>query len=194
MIESEHISITKEEIATLPVVEFSGRKIVIDTIGECDKAVAYLSTFQKLGFDTETKPAFKKGVSHKVALLQLSTQDSCFLFRLNRIGMPDSLADLLMRNDILKIGLSLKDDNAQIFKLAGFIPQGSVELQSFVKHHNIKDNSLQKIFAIIFKQKISKRQRLTNWEADTLTDSQQGYAAIDAWACLMIYNKLNNGE
>lgn len=194
MSETLHLTITKEAIAALPVVEYTGRKVVIDTLADCDKAVAYLSHFKFLGIDTETKPAFKKGVIHKVALMQISTMGTCFLFRLNRIGIPDSLAELLLRTDIHKVGLSLKDDRAHIFRLAGIEPQAEIELQSFVKHYGIADNSLQKIFAILFNQKISKRQRLTNWEADVLTDAQQSYAALDAWACLMIYTKLTDGE
>ncbi|MGL5317982.1 MAG: 3'-5' exonuclease [Bacteroidales bacterium] len=165
--------------------------VTIQTVEEAEKAVNYLSTFKVLGFDTETKPAFKKGVVNKVALLQLSTADTCFLFRLNMIGMPDSLARLLVSDHVLKIGLSLKDDFAQLNRLCGIAPKGFVELQTFVKPFGIADNSLQKIFAILFQQKISKKQRLTNWAADVLTDAQKKYAALDAWACLSIYNRLS---
>lgn len=185
------IKITKEEIAELPVIEYEGRIITIQSPEEADKAVDYLSTFKVLGFDTETKPAFKKGVVNKVALLQLSTPDTCFLFRLNMIGMPESLAKLLANDHVLKIGLSLKDDFAQLNRLCGITPKGFVELQSFVKPFGIADNSLQKIFAILFQQKISKKQRLTNWAADILTDAQKKYAALDAWACLSIYDRLS---
>lgn len=188
--ENNLIQITKDEIAALPVVEYQGRIVTIQTEEDANKAIEYLSTFSILGFDTETKPAFKKGVINKVALLQLSTEDTCFLFRLNMIGMPAALSALLANESVLKVGLSLKDDFAQLNRLAGITPRGFIELQSFVKPFGIADNSLQKIFAILFKQKISKKQRLTNWAADILTDAQKKYASLDAWACLKIYLKL----
>ncbi len=157
-------------------------------------AVDYLKQFDTIGFDTETKPVFKKNVSHKVALMQLSTMDKCFLFRLNQIHYPDELDDLICSNDVVKIGLSLRDDFAALRKRSNCRPLNFIDLQTIVHDYGIKDLSLQKIYAILFNKKISKNQRLSNWEAKVLKDSQQMYAAIDAWACLKIYNYLiNNG-
>lgn len=186
----EHSRITKEEISQLPPVVFSGRIIVVQTESEADKAVAYLSTQKIIGFDTETRPAFQKGVRHKVCLLQLSTVDTCFLFRINHIGMTPSLVSLLTNPKIKKIGLAIRDDFKALAQWTPFVPKGEIELQTFVKQYNIEDNSLQKIFALLFHQKISKSQRLTNWEHDVLTDAQKHYAATDAWACYHIYNTL----
>ncbi len=188
--DKEPIKISKEEVALMPLVSFEKKIIVIDTLAEVAQAVAYLKSHPVIGFDTETKPAFKKGQKHKVALLQLSTEDYCFLFRLNIIGFPEELADLLCDKNTLKIGLSIKDDYMTMRRMAKFDPSGFVELQSFVKNYNIAEASLQKIYAILFGEKISKSQRLSNWEADTLSEGQKRYAAIDAWACLMIYNYL----
>jgi len=185
-----HSNITKEEINTLPVVLFEGRIFVVQTEEEADKAVTYLSKFDEIGFDTETRPSFKKGVRHQVCLLQLSTADTCFLFRLNHIGLPASVVTLLKNEKVRKIGLAIKDDFAALARRSPFIPKGQVELQNFVKKYGILDNSLQKIFALLFHQKISKSQRLTNWEADILTDAQKKYAATDAWASLKIYQAL----
>lgn len=186
------VTITKEEIAALETTVFTGRIIVIETTEEAEKAVAYLSTFQVVGFDTETKPSFKKGKSHQVSLIQISTEDTCFLFRINRTGFTDSLRHFLENGEIKKIGLSLRDDFGMLHKTAPFEPKGFVELQHYVKQFNIQDLSLQKIFAILFRLKISKSQRLSNWEADILSDGQKKYAAIDAWACLRIYKKLES--
>lgn len=189
-----HSNITKEEINTLPVVLFEGRIFVVQTEEEADKAVVYLSKFDEIGFDTETRPSFKKGVRHDVCLLQLSTEDTCFLFRLNHIGLPASVVSLLANDKTKKIGLAIKDDFAALARRTPFLPKGQVELQHFVKQYGILDNSLQKIFALLFRQKISKSQRLTNWEADILTDAQKKYAATDAWASLMIYQALIKTE
>ncbi|MEA4978952.1 MAG: 3'-5' exonuclease [Petrimonas sp.] len=189
------LTISKEEVAELPIEFFAGRTIVVDHESKVEKAVADLMGHSKLGFDTETKPSFKRGQVHKVALMQLSTIDTCYLFRLNKIGYPDALDDIICNPDIKKIGLSLRDDFAAIRKRSDKKPQNFIDLQSFVDEYGIDDNGLQRIYAILFGTKISKNQRLSNWEASYLTEPQKNYAAMDAWACLRIYNHLiTNGN
>ena len=183
-------TITKEEISTLEIEEFQGRIVLIDKFEEAEEAVKYLSSFPRLGFDTETRPAYKKGSVFGVALVQISTDEVCFLFRLNIIGFPDCLIQLLSNPKIQKIGLSLKDDYLSMSRRQKFTPQGFVDLQAVVPQYDIAELSLQKVYALLFEKKISKSQRLTNWEADELTESQQRYAALDAWACLKVYEKL----
>lgn len=187
-------TITKEEISTLPVEEFAGRIIVIQTKAETDKAVEYLMKYDLVGFDTETRPSFKKGQYYKVSLIQISTDDTCFLFRLNYIGFPESLKQFVSSPEVTKIGLSLRDDFGALRKRSSVEPVNFIDLQSIVGSYGIDAASLQKIYAILFKKKISKGQRLSNWEADVLTEPQKKYAALDAWACLTIYKHLNNHE
>lgn len=182
--------ITKEELAELPIEVFDGRIVLVDKIEQVKEACEVLSKTPVIGFDTETKPSFKKGVSHKVALLQLSTDDICFLFRLNVIGMPEPVMDILNNPNIKIIGLSLKDDFAALRKIGPFQPSNFIEIQALAKKYGIEDMSLQKIHGILFGKRITKGQRLSNWEADSLTDAQQMYAAIDAWSCLRIYKEL----
>ena len=184
------LEISKEEINELPIEVFDGEIIVIDKIEDVQEAVDYLKQFEILGFDTETRPVFRKHVTNKIALLQLSTIDKCFLFRLNQIHYPDILDGLICNDKIMKVGLSLRDDFAALRQRSNCPPLNFIDLQPFVKGFNIKDMSLQKIYAILFKKKISKNQRLSNWEASTLKESQKMYAAIDAWACLKIYDYL----
>lgn len=188
-------TIDKAEIAGMTKVEFPGRIFVIYTEAEADKAIAFLKNQPIVGVDTETRPSFKRGMSHKVALMQISTEDTCFLFRLNRIGMPASLQEFL-QSDTMKVGLSLKDDFQVIRRRKNVhAEEGNwIELQDYVARFGIEDRSLQKIYANLFGQKISKSQRLSNWEAETLSESQQHYAAIDAWACVKIYNCLSEME
>ncbi|MFV0536547.1 MAG: 3'-5' exonuclease [Dysgonomonas sp.] len=187
-------TITKEELSGLAQEKFAGRIIVVQTIEEALKATAYLSGFDAIGFDTETRPAFKKGVSHQIALMQLSTEDTCFLFRLNLIGLPDCIAEILVNPTIKKIGLSLKDDFTAIHKRKPLSPINFIDLQSFIQDYGIEDMGLQRIYGILFGKRISKGQRLSNWEADVLSDAQKLYAALDAWACLRIFNELKNRE
>lgn len=188
------LGISKEIVHQLPEVTYPGRVILIDSAAKARDAVAYLLKQRQIGFDTETRPSFQKNHRYKVSLVQLSTPGECFLFRLKMIGSLDGLVSVLENAGIQKIGLSLKDDFHSLAKLCEFTPAGFVELQTFVKNYEIADNSLQKIYALIFGKRISKNQRLTNWEAAELTVSQQNYAAIDAWACVEIYNFLRGGR
>lgn len=187
------LSIPKDALAGLPVVEFKGEISVIDRPELVDDAVNNLLKETVLGFDTETRPTFTKGRAHNVALMQISTDSHAYLFRLNKIGTPDSLMSLIENPNILKVGLSIKDDFLVMHRNNEFEPEGFVELQDYVKQFCIEDMSLQRVYAIVFNQRISKSQRLTNWEAAKLTAGQQMYAAIDAWACLRLYNHLESG-
>ena len=182
--------ISKEEVNEMPKVVFEGQMFVVDTPEQADFAVRYLSQFDLLGIDSETRPAFKRGEIHKVALLQIATDERCYMFRLNKFGMTLPLINLMENPHIVKVGLSLRDDFMMLHQRAEFEPRGVIELQTYVTQFGIKDLSLQKIYANLFGQKISKAQRLSNWEADELTIPQQQYASIDAWACIQIYRKL----
>lgn len=182
--------IDKAEVAEMEVVTFPGRIIVIQTEQEAEKAVDYLLRFPKVGIDTETRPSFKRGAMNKVALLQVSTYDTCFLFRLNMIGMCPPVVRLLSHPTLVKVGLSLKDDIHMLHQLGEFPGNNFIDLQNIVGQVGIRDMSLQKIYANLFGKKVSKRQRLTNWEADVLDDRQKEYAAIDAWVCLKIYDRI----
>lgn len=188
------LSISKQQILELPEVKYPGKVILVDSAAKCRSALSYLKKVSQIGFDTETRPSFQKFRHYNVSLAQISAEDECFLFRLKLIGNIDKFMKFLENEDIQKIGLSLKDDFHSLSKLQEFDPKGFVELQSFVKDYQIADNSLQKIYGIIFGSRISKNQRLTNWEAPELTESQQNYAAIDAWACQQIYNHLIQGN
>ncbi len=180
----------KKKIGQLPRVLFPGRIEVIYTLSEADKAVDYLLSQDILGVDTETRPTFHKGESHQVALLQVSDHDTCFLFRLNRIGMPQSIIRLLEDTTVPKIGLSLNDDMLMLHHRADFKPGYFIDLQKHTKELGIEDLSLQKLCANIFHQCISKREQLSNWENPQLTEKQKGYAATDAWACIMLYEEM----
>lgn len=177
----------------MPVAKFSGKIHIIDTAADARSAAVFLLRQPAIGFDTETRPTFRKGETHDVALVQLSTSDECFLFRVNQIGFCEPLRRVMESPDVLKIGLSTKDDFHGLARLAPFIPAGIIELQNFVSKYDIADMSLQKVYAIIFGEHITKGQRLTNWEAQFLTAAQQAYASLDAWACLRIYRHLSEG-
>lgn len=179
----------KKKIGDLPRVSFPGRIITILTAGEAERAVDYLLTSDILGFDTETRPVFTKGRHNKVALLQVSNRDTCFLFRLNRIGLCPAVKRLLETTSVVKVGLSWHDDILSLKKRGDFRPRGFFELQDHMKELGILDMSLAKLYANLFHQRISKREQLSNWEADVLSDKQKMYAATDAWACIQLYEE-----
>ena len=184
----------KAKIAALPRVLFKGRIVVVLTERDADKAVRYLLSQPILGVDTETRPSFKKGQMHQVALLQVSSYDVCFLFRLNQLGLSPSVKRLLEDKQVPKIGLSLRDDLLSLHKLGDFNAGYFIDLQDHMREIGVEDLSLQKLYANFFAQKISKREQLTNWEADILQDKQKLYAATDAWSCIMLYEELQRLE
>lgn len=188
------ISISKQQLAELPAAHFTGTITVVDNPEAVEKAIERLRKSDLIGFDTETRPSFKKGQTYHVALMQLSADEECFLFRLNKIGLPDSLKLLLEDKDKQKVGLSIHDDFRNLHKKYELEPQGFIDLQQYVTKWSIADKSLSKIYGILFGQRLSKSQRLSNWEAEQLAEAQQNYAALDAVACVRIYRHLENGS
>ena len=180
----------KRLISQLPRVIFPGRIVVIVSEQEAERAVDYLLSQPILGIDTETRPNFKKGSNHQVALMQVSDYNTCFLFRLNQLGMPSCIIRLLEDMTIPKVGLSLHDDIKMLHQRVDFTPGYFIDLQKHVCEIGIEDLSLQKIYANMFHERISKRQQKSNWEADVLSEKQENYAATDAWTCIKIYEEL----
>lgn len=181
----------KSFIPSLPRFTFDGKIVVVQGSNEAERAIEVLKSSPLLGIDTETKPAFRRGESHKVALLQLCNEEICFLFRLNFTGLLPCIESLLSNPHILKIGLSLKDDLTMLHRREEtFHPAGFIDLQNYAASMGIEDMSLQKLYANVFHKRISKNARLSNWEADVLSDSQKVYAATDAYTCLQLYNEL----
>lgn len=185
-------TISKEELNDLPIRSFEGTIHVVDSLDKVADAVAYLSNTKLLGCDTETRPNFKKGQRNRVALLQLSGETTCFLFRLNMIGLPQEVATILQRSDIKKVGAAIRDDIAALQKLTPFTPNGFIDIQKMVDAYGIEAKSLKKMSAIVLKFRISKTQQLSNWESPTLTHAQQLYGATDAWVSRQIYIALIN--
>lgn len=188
------ISISKEQLSVLQAQKFEGEIQVIETEEDSIAALKELEEAEMVGFDTETKPAFKKGHINHVALLQLATPSKTYLFRICKIGLTEGIKNFLENQNQLKVGLSIKDDFHSLNKLRKVEPKGFIDLQEHVKKYGIADCSLTKIHAIVFGTRISKSQQLSNWEAQFLTQKQQEYAALDALACINIYRSLNSGD
>lgn len=183
-------NISNEELNQLPPCVFKGEISVVDTADAVAGACGYLAAQAIIGFDTETRPAFLKGVSNRIALLQLSSADRSFLFRLNHIPFEKPILKLLENPRVLKIGAAIRDDLRGLQKYRHFSPRGFIDLQSIVNNYGITELSIRKLAAITLGGKVSKAQRLSNWEAQHLTPAQQLYAATDAWVSREIYIRL----
>lgn len=183
-------NITGEEIKELDLKWFEGEIVVVDTYKTFRKILPRILNSEVLGFDTETRPSFKKGRKNKVSLIQLANSEIACLIRINRIGIPDELVTILSDPGVIKAGVAIHDDIRFLTGVRKFRPEGFIDLQGFVKEYGIQSSGLKKLAAIILGFRISKRQQVTDWEASELSEAQQIYAATDAWVCHQIYNKL----
>ena len=187
-------NITVEELAEHELSWFKGEIVLVDNLKTFFEVFPRLLGSDLLGFDTETRPTFKKGKKNSVSLIQLSTEDLACLFRINKIGIPDELIKLLSDPSVIKAGVAVHDDIRFLSGVRKFTPNGFIDLQNFVKDYGIQSSGLKKLAAIVLGFRISKRQQVTDWEADQLTEAQEIYAATDAWVCHQIYKKLVNGN
>ena len=187
-------NITVEELAEHELSWFKGEIVLVDNLKTFFEVFPRLLGLDLLGFDTETRPTFKKGKKNSVSLIQLSTEDLACLFRINKIGIPDELIKLLSDPSVIKAGVAVHDDIRFLSGVRKFTPNGFIDLQNFVKDYGIQSSGLKKLAAIVLGFRISKRQQVTDWEADQLTEAQEIYAATDAWVCHQIYKKLVNGN
>lgn len=184
--------ISKEEVAELDLIQFEGPISVIDTMEAFEQEIDQIARQPVLGFDTETRPSFKKGKVYPTSLIQISSLEQAWILRVNRIGYPGPLLDLLSGEIPLKIGLGLQDDLRRLRADFQFEPDGFLDLQNYVQAFRIDEKGLKKISGIVLNRRISKSQQVSNWDADILSEAQLRYAATDAWICLMIYNSLRD--
>ncbi len=182
--------ISKEEVAALDLIQFEGRISVIDSMEAFEQEIDQIARQPVLGFDTETRPSFKKGKVYPTSLIQIASLEQAWILRVNRIGYPGRLLDLLSGEIPLKIGLGLQDDLRRLRADFQFEPDGFLDLQNYVQAFRIDEKGLKKISGIVLNRRISKSQQVSNWDADVLSEAQLIYAATDAWICLMIYNSL----
>ena len=191
MVNNKYVeNISAQELEKYDLSWFKGELVVIEDIVTFKNNFPRLLSSAVLGFDTETRPSFHKGRNNKVSLIQLATADLACLFRINKIGIPPELAELLADPEIIKAGVAIHDDIRILKRIKKFEPEGFVDLQKLVREFGIQSSGLKKLSAIVLGFRISKRQQVTDWEAAQLSEAQQVYAATDAWVCLQIYTKL----
>lgn len=183
--------VTKESIRELPLIEFPGQIHVVGNKESCEVACERLSASSILGFDTEKKPAFKKGEYFDPALVQLSTEKEAYLFQVHKFGFTKPLKNLLENHEITKLGVAITDDLKDLKKMSSFSPKGFIELADLAKEKEVPYYGLRNLTAFFLDRRLSKSQQVSNWENDELTTRQQVYAATDAWVALRIYEGLS---
>ena len=182
---------TKEEINSCPIRKWNGPVHVIRSTERMIEAVEHLSREAILGFDTETRPAFKKGQKYLPSLLQLAGENSVYLFQLKHLGLQEPLIKILADPTIIKAGVSLAHDLRELKQLTPFAQAGFVGLGKMSKEKGIKNHGLRGLAAVVLGLRISKSAQTTNWAKDELTQSQIRYAATDAWVGRELYLKLS---
>lgn len=183
-------SITKKEINNLPLFKYEGKTVLAATEKQIDKAIFEIEKYELVGFDTETKPAFKKGQFNHVALIQVAVPNKVYLLRIHQVGLTISLLKFLSNDKITKIGIALDDDLIALNRKRNFEPRGFVDLNKIAPTLGIENIGARNLSALLLNSRISKNQQVTNWENPTLTDPQIRYAATDAWICLEMYSRL----
>lgn len=185
------LKISKTEINELPMGQFEGDIVLVDRMDQVREVLDEIERHKHLGFDTETKPSFTKGTQHKVALMQLATEDIAFLIRINQIGVPEDLLEVLQSKSVTKIGAAVLDDLRALQKIKrGFVPGNFFDLNDELKKVGFQNVGVRNLAAMVLNMRISKSEQVSNWEASTLTEKQMVYAATDAWACLQVFKKL----
>ena len=187
-------TIDKEELKKLPLQAFQGGIHVIDSMAGLKKYLPVLKQEKVIGFDTETRPSFKKGTINQISLVQFATRFHAFLFRINSLQLPDEMIELFEDDSIIKVGAALHDDLIDLRKVREFKAGGFLDLQKYVEAFGIENKGVAKLAGIVLGFRISKNQQLSNWDAETLSRAQKEYAATDAWVCLRIYHALQNYE
>ena len=182
--------ITAEEISQYPLYWFGGNVVIVQSVEDAQQATALLSESAVLGFDTETRPVFKKGRSNPTSLIQLAGEKGVYLFQLNRIETIEPLLPLFENAEIVKTGIGIADDIKALQKLHPFEPRGFIDSASLSSSLGIINTGLRPLVALLLKKRISKGAQTSNWAANQLRENQIRYAATDAWVSRELYCKL----
>jgi len=184
-------NITTEELNSLPLKAFEGKVSLITELSKLPAIVREIEKHKIVGFDTETRPSFKRGQVFKVALLQLALPHKVFLFRMHQTGLPQEIVSIFQNSEIIKAGVAIRDDIKALQKVSRFHPASFIELSAMAKASGLQVESVKKLAGLLLGFRISKSAQTSNWEAANLTEKQLEYAATDAWVCLEIYKHLH---
>lgn len=183
--------ITKEQVNELPLQRYEGKVVVVSTSEQLSNALQELNKASVIGFDTESKPTFRKGEYNPVAMIQMAIPGKVFLIRIHLTGFTKELQALFEDEDIIKAGISIRDDMKDLQRLAKFAPAKVIDLNDLASEVGVLNIGVRSLSGIFLGIRISKGQQTSNWEREILSEGQIAYAATDAWVCLEIYQKLD---
>lgn len=181
------ISISKDELNKLPIRAYDGPIRLINDKDQMAECVKLLSAEKILGFDTETRPSFERGVSYPPALLQLATKSEVFVFQFQALGGLGPLRSILENPDIIKAGVAISDDIKQLNDCWKFKPKKFIEIGTMAKELGLKQTGLRSLAGLLLGFRISKKEQRSNWAKPNLSRSQVVYAATDAWVSRELY-------
>ncbi len=190
--EEYQYTISKDEINECELGCFEGSVVVIEDTDSAQSAIQYLCTRKTIGFDTESKPSFRKGEHHPISLIQLATLDTAFLFRLNKMQTIPDFSPVFSNKEIIKVGLGIKDELVELEKKLSLTCEGFADLEKVAHYHKFHQRGVRALSAFFLNIRISKSAQKSNWERSDLTQQQMRYAATDAWVCLLIYNSMTD--
>lgn len=179
--------ISKAEINELPLIAWDGRIEILDTMEKMEAAAGRLAQEAHLGFDTETRPSFRKGEHYPPALVQLATADCVYLFRISKTKTLAPLLPVLEAEGIRKTGVAIADDVKELRAMEDFRPAGFVEVSELTRQLGYENRGLRALAALLLGGRISKAAQVTNWAREKLDEKQIRYAATDAWISREIY-------
>jgi len=186
---AEKRKISKAEINELPLIAWEGEIKILESSEEMEAAAADLANESHLGFDTETRPSFKKGDYYPPALIQLATEHCVYLFRISKTKTFDPLLPILESSDILKTGVAIKDDVKELRAMEDFTPSGFIEIADITVKLGYENRGLRALAGLLLQGRISKAAQVSNWARPELDNKQVRYAATDAWISREIYRQ-----
>jgi ribonuclease D len=192
LIEAPINRLSKEYINTLPIIKFAGDVVMVDQDEDIDKVVQKLQKEKYVGFDTESRPSFTKGITYPISLIQIATEEVAYLFRSNGNEFPGLLWNFLGDKNILKIGIGLNGDMEKLKQFDRFYPGNFVDLSKIASEKGIIQVGARALTARYLQKRLVKTAQRTNWAVPNLTEKQKVYAATDAWICLRIYPLIQN--
>jgi ribonuclease D len=180
-------SISKEQIANLPIRRYEGKVSLVTTLDDLQEARADIREERVVGLDTETRPSFRKGESHLPCLVQAATARAVYLFQLSRLDVFPALVELLAKPELAKAGVALAHDLRQLKRVFPFTVENVVDLGVVARRRGLGQTGVRNLAGMFLGFRIPKSNRTSNWAAPRLSPAQITYAATDAWACRELF-------
>lgn len=187
-------NISKADINLLPLKSFEGKITIVSSDKDAVRALKYLEKESYIGFDSESKPAFKKGEINPIALIQLAGKNEVFIFRILETGVFPQLKKILEDSDIMKISQSADFELKKLKREKDIDCRNFIDLEKIAKKINSSQHSLRGLVAIFLNFRISKTSQQSNWERKILTAKQILYAATDAWVTREVFEEMNHAN